>query len=63
MALRLSLAPDTITTQRPIHLHQDNPVTTEELYSTNDQILTGFHSQSQDLALLQFLPEGDIWQI
>jgi hypothetical protein len=38
MALRLSLAPDTITAQRPIHLHRDNPVTTEEIYSRNDEV-------------------------
>ena len=40
MALRLSLAPDTITTQRLIHLHQDNPVKIEEICSRRDRILT-----------------------
>jgi hypothetical protein len=35
-ALRLSLAPDSITAQRPIPVHRDNPVKIEETCSRGD---------------------------
>ena len=41
-ALRLSLAPDSITAQRPIPMHRDNPVKIEEICSRGGN-LTEIH--------------------